>query len=474
MIDGNPLESEAVLESLFAILETRVSALIEFGSLDVVNQLRSTFGALIDHLTDGVLAHDSHRRIFVFNRAAEMITGYSVDEVIGKDCHAVFPGMFCGGNCSFCDGTLESEEKIKYPKRFRDKNEKLLDLEMSAIPLHTADQRYLGAMVIFKDVTEVNRLKRNLQRSKGFYGIIGNHDSMHRVFNSISELADEQVPVLIEGESGTGKELVAEALHRLSVRSKNPFVPVNCGALPEGILESELFGHVKGAFTGAIRDKKGRFELAQHGTLFLDEIGEISPAMQVKLLRVIEEHTYFPVGGEKEVKTDARVVCATNRNLKQLVKEGKFREDLYYRLAVVPIHLPPLRSRKSDIPLLVQHFMEQFASETDRHCEGIRSEVMQQLMQNSWHGNVRQLSNALQYAMIKCRGGEITLDHLPPELNIDSAENNETKTGRPQKLERDDVLTALRQTDGNRAKAARLLGVARSTLYRYLEQAEIV
>jgi transcriptional regulator with PAS, ATPase and Fis domain len=246
-------------------------------------------------------------------------------------------------------------------------------------------------------------------------------------------------------------------------------VPVNCGALPEGTLESELFGHVKGAFTGAVHDRKGRFALAEGGTVFLDEIGEISPATQIKLLRVIQEKNYMPVGGERSVKADVRVICATNKDLKLLTHQGFFRTDLFYRLAVMPIQLPPLREKSSDIPLLVEFFLDKFAVDTGKRVKEISPEALELMLHYDWPGNVRELMNAIQYAMVKCRTGVLDVAQLPPEIREKNEEMPASKAGRPPKLESETVSDALRTSGGNRAEAARLLGVSRTTLYRFLE-----
>jgi len=323
---SEPKRAEAFREIRDEIRQ-RVEGLFQYGFLESIRQIRLTLGSLIDNLTDGVMAHDLDRRIFFFNRAAQNITGYSYDEVVGRDCHVVFESRFCGGDCSFCeDKSHFTLTRLRYPRSFTRKTGEKCELEMSVVTIRTPGNAVTGALVIFRDITETLHLKRRLDQSRGFCGIVGRHVSMQKVFDSIRELADVNVPILIQGESGTGKEMVATALHQLSNRSSGPFVPVNCGALPEGTLESELFGHVKGAFTGAIHDRKGRFGLAEGGTIFLDEIGEISPAMQVKLLRVIQEKWFVPVGGERSVKADVRIICATNRDLKLLTQQGLFRE----------------------------------------------------------------------------------------------------------------------------------------------------
>lgn len=446
----------------------RVASLFQHGFLEAILQSRLTFSSLLENLTDGVMAHDLDRRIYYFNQAAQKITGYPHQEVIGLDCHDVFPGRFCGGDCSFCEGGTETISRVRYPHTFTRKDKAKRNLEMSVVTVYTPQGEVTGALVIFRDMTEMIQVRQKLEESRGFHGIIGHHPLMQKVFDSIQELADVNVPILIQGESGTGKEMVATALHQLSKRSSGPFVPINCGALPEGTLESELFGHVKGAFTGAIRDKKGRFELAEGGTLFLDEIGEITPKMQVRLLRVIQEKSFIPVGGERNIHVDVRIICATNKDMKLLTRQGLFREDLYYRLAVVPITLPSLRERSSDIPLLTEHFIEKFTTDTGIQSKEITAEAIAVLTRYKWPGNVRELRNAVQYAMIKCSSKAIELRHLPSELIESAGMPARTGPGRPQKVYLELVITALKECDGNKAKAARRLGISRTSLYRYL------
>lgn len=454
-------------------IESRVKSLFKHGFMEALLQVRITFKSLLDNLTDGVMAHDLERRIFFFNRAAERITGFSYQEVVGRDCHEVFPGRFCGGDCSFCEDGQEHHSRLRYPQLFIRRDGDRRELEMSVVTINTPDNDIMGALVIFRDLTAMIHIRRKLEESRGFHGIIGRHLSMQKVFDSIIELADVNAPILIQGESGTGKEMVAVALHELSSRTDGPFVPVNCGALPEGTLESELFGHVRGAFTGAIRDKKGRFELAEGGTIFLDEIGEISPSMQVKFLRVIQEKSFMPVGGEKQIHVNVRIMCATNKDLRMLTQQGLFREDLFYRLVVVPLSLPPLRDRKSDIPLLVDHFLDKFSSDTGKNIRNVTPEAITLLKRYNWQGNVRELRNSIQYGIIKCRGDTLDAVHLPPEITGITAEAGIKRPGRRPKLILPSVKEAVEKAGGNKAKAAKYLGVSRTTLYRFLDKTKV-
>jgi transcriptional regulator with GAF, ATPase, and Fis domain len=303
-----------------------------------------------------------------------------------------------------------------------------------------------------------------------FNNIIGTGPKMRAIFNSIRKVAATDAAVMIQGESGTGKELVAIAIHKESGRRDRPFIPFNCGALPEGIVESELFGHVRGAFTGAVKDKKGRFELAHSGTLFLDEVGELPPAIQVKLLRVLQDGTFERVGDEKTIQVNVRIISATNKDLNREVTAGRFRQDLFYRLCVIPIKLPPLRDRKSDIALLVDYFLGMYADSDTKNKIAISPESLEILTSYHWPGNVRELQNVIQFALINNRGGRIEPRHLPPHLNFSLSFQSPVKKRR--KLEPADVSAALAQANGNKQDAAKLLGVSRSTLYRFFDQQE--
>lgn len=450
------------------ILITKIETLLSSDLLHTLSVTRRNFQLILDNLLDGVMAHTTNRRIFYFNKAAENITGYNREEILGQDCHDIFPGRFCGGYCLFCETNSlnhinPSEKEVVFLTP--DGEERFL--HMATMPLSDPEGSQLGALILFKDNTELKSLKRRLKHHHSLGGMVGKDPAMLSLFNQIRELGAVNAPVLIEGESGTGKELVANAIHEISLRAQKPFVAINCGALPEGILESELFGHVRGAFTGAVHDKKGRFELADGGTLFLDEVGELSQAMQVKLLRVLQEQKFFRVGGEKAIQVDVRIISATNQNLRKLMKDKQFRSDLFYRLCVVPITLPTLRERKLDIPMLVERFVEIIGKETGRPVLTPSIEVLDTLTAYPWPGNVRELRNAIEYAYVKCYDDVIEVEHLPPEI-VDYESKPSSRRGPAPKLTKAEVLKALADTEGNKKAAAKYLGIGRATLYRYL------
>lgn len=421
---------------------------------------------ILDNLMDGIIAHDRGRRVLFFNRAAEAITGYSKGEVIGKDCHEIFGSPFCGNRCSFCGNPPGSIEHVTYPLNILAKNGEQRRIEMSVTGMTDDEGCMVGVLASFRDLTELMGLKLRMGEVEGFAGLVGRDAKMLQIYDQILALATNDLPVHISGETGTGKELVAAAIHRESRRGGGPFVPVNCGALPEGLIESELFGHVKGAFSGAIRDKKGRFELADGGTIFLDEISDLPKPMQVKLLRALQEGAFERVGGERTVTVDVRVISATNRDLKREIERGNFREDLYYRLNVFPIRLPPLRERKNDIPHLAARFLEE-AARRGQKSAGLSRDALAAMMDYSWPGNIRELQNAIHFALVKSKGRFIHKDDLPPELTF--SHRTRESGGIPRKLDGDSVRAALARSGGNKAKAARLLGVGRATLYRFLE-----
>lgn len=427
---------------------------------------RDNLEHVLDNLGEGIIAHDMNRRIFFFNQEAERITGYSRDEVLGKDCHNAFGSPFCGERCTFKQDSPTLAQRSDYALNITSKSGETRRIEMTVTGMKDDNGEFVGVLTAFRDITDLFSLKMRAAELTSFGHIIGQDNKMHNIFKQIRDVAGYDYPVHIYGETGTGKELVATAIHNESPRAGAPFVPINCGALPEGLIESELFGHVRGAFTGAIRDKKGRFELANGGTAFLDEIAELSNNMQAKLLRFFQEGKFERVGGEQTVSVDIRVISATNKNLKEAVKRGKFRDDLYYRLNVIPIHLPPLRDRKMDIPLLIEHFLGEAAERYSKKPLKVSPQAMSLMLDYRWPGNIRELQNAIQFAFVKCNGKVILPADLPLELREMDAVC--VQRGPSKKLNPEIVASALVKTGGNKAKAAKLLGVGRATLYRFL------
>ena len=431
-------------------------------SLDKLLADKENLERILDSLMEGIIAHDKERRILYFNREAERITGYTRNEILGRDCHEVFGGPFCGARCSFCGQTPNAWTQLNYPLNILAKGGEARRIEMSVAGMTDEKGCFVGVLAAFRDVTDLIGLQIRLGKLTGFAGIIGQDPKMLQIYEQIQDLATNDYPVHVTGETGTGKELVAAAIHQESRRGGGAFVPVNCAALPEGVLESELFGHVKGAFSGAIRNKKGRFELADGGTIFLDEVADLPKSVQAKLLRVLQEGTFERVGGEETVSVNVRLISATNRDLKREVERRNFRDDLYYRLNVVPVHIPPLRQRRNDIPLLVHQFLEQ-ADKDGQKSGGISKEALALMLDYSWPGNVRELQNAIYFALFKAKGGVIRSSHLPMELK-----DQRPRRGPDRKLNAEAVQAALERAGGNKAKAARVLGVGRATLYRFL------
>jgi PAS domain S-box-containing protein len=427
---------------------------------------RDNLEHVLDNLKEGIIAHDPQRRIFFFNREAERITGYDRNEVVGRDCHEAFGAPFCGGRCAFCEHPAEVADTAEYPLNITTKSGESRHIEMTVSRMQDGNGGLAGVLASFRDMTDLLRLQFQVGEMTRFSGIIGRDSKMQAIFKQIRDVAGYDFPVHLSGETGTGKELVANAIHAESRRAGAPFVPINCGALPEGLIETELFGHVKGAFSGAIRDKKGRFELADGGTVFLDEVAELSNTMQVKLLRFLQEGRFERVGGEHTLVVNTRVISATNKNLKKEVERNRFREDLFYRLNVIPIHLPPLRDRKTDIPLMIDHFLKDAAERYGREPLAISNPALSLMMDYRWPGNVRELQNAVQFAFVKCGGHVLEIDHLPLELR--EAADVCGRRGPARKLDLEAVRKALARTGGNKVKAAKLMGVGRATLYRFL------
>ena len=465
ILDSKENKFNERIEKLMTKFKEHLEAHLKFRYRTFIDRRSLRF--ILDNIEDGILAHDMNRRILFFNNSAEKITGFKKKEVLGRDCHTVFGEPFCGEQCSFCGGERGFTGKIEYSLNFTTKEGESRKIEMTASMMKDEKEQQVGVLAAFKDVTRLRDLQMKSGEFFRFGNIIGKDSKMLDLFQQIKDITDYNFPVHIAGETGTGKELVAHAIHNESHRKGAPFVPINCGALPEGLIESELFGHVKGAFSGAIREKKGRFELANAGTVFLDEIAELPKHLQVKILRFLQEGRFEKVGAEKTISVDARVISATNKDLKKEVLNGNFREDLYYRLMVIPIRIPPLRERKNDIPVLTQHFLNEFSREGNRSPARISDDAMAALMDYAWPGNVRELQNAVQFSIVRSRGKTITIDDLPRELK--AFEVSRPRRGPARKLEAGIVKDVLKKTGGNKARAAKILGVGRATLYRFLD-----
>jgi PAS domain S-box-containing protein len=422
---------------------------------------------VLDNLKEGIIAHDLNRRIFFFNREAERITGFHRREVLGLDCHEAIGHPFCGEHCGFLTEHPTPEDHREYKVNITTRSGDIRQVEVTVTLMKDENGLSFGVLASFRDLTDLFKLEIEAGKRTRFANIIGHDVQMLQIFQQIQDLAEYSFPVHISGETGTGKELVANAIHNESNRAGAPFVPINCGALPEGLIESELFGHVKGAFTGATRDKKGRFELADGGTVFLDEVAELSKPMQVKLLRFLQEGTFEKVGGEETRSVDVRVISATNRDLKTEVERHRFREDLYYRLNVIPIHVPPLRERKNDIPLLIDHFLQEAVERHGHPRHRISKAALARMLDYPWPGNIRELQNALQFSIVRCNNELIQPDDLPLELRRLNAPI--CRPGTSTKLSPEAVQAALKSSGGNKAKAAKQLGVGRATLYRFLD-----
>ena len=431
-------------------------------------QYRLHLEAIFRSVEDAILTVDQDLRVIQANEAFERICGGSARAVVGE--HARSLGKGCCGMClAVLREALETKRSIReYRIECSRPGHTDQVVVLSVSPLRDSSDSQIGAVMIIRDITRLSHLERELQERHQLHSIIGRNRHMQEIYDLLENLKDIDTAVLITGPSGTGKELVARAVHFSGVRAARPFVVVNCSALAESLLESELFGHVKGAFTGAIRDKVGRFQLADGGTIFLDEIGDISPKIQLKLLRFLETKEFERVGDSNPVKLDVAVITATNRDLKSLVASGGFRADLYYRLKVVEVKLPALSKRRDDIPLLVDHYIQVFNSRFGKHVVGISTAVEKLFMEYDWPGNVRELIHALEHAFVVCRRPTIDVDDLPPELKeyteprgvvLKSAES-----------EKDLIVDALEKTGWNKARAARLLGVSRQTVYRKVEE----
>ncbi len=429
---------------------------------------------ILDSINEGVFTVDLDWSISAFNRAAERITGVSRDNALGQPCYEVFRASICEDACALKNTMATGKPIVNATAHIITQHGHRIPIRISTALLKDDDGAVIGGVETFQDLTQVEQLRKELEARYTFEDIIGRSPAMTDLFKVLPQVAGSDSTVLIEGESGTGKELFARALHNLSPRKNKRFVPVNCAALPDTLLESELFGYKAGAFTDARKDKPGRFAVADRGTIFLDEIGDVSPAMQARLLRVLQDKKIEPLGSVEPVQVNVRVVCATNKELGELVQAGRFREDLFYRVRVIHIKLPGLRHRREDIPLLVDHLVSRFNRTQDKDIAGVSDTVMARLMEHDYPGNVRELENIIEQAFVLCQGNMIEMHHLPSELRPEEIKTGEYGSATTlNSMEKIMIAEALRRHGGNRKQAARELGIDQSTLYRKMKTMHI-
>ncbi|MDZ7623719.1 MAG: sigma 54-interacting transcriptional regulator [Ignavibacteriaceae bacterium] len=433
---------------------------------------------ILDSVADGVFTVDENMKITSFNKAAEEITGIKKEDAIDQYCFEVLRASICEKACAL-------KCSLKTGKRTIDKHVTILRSDGKEIPVSISTSilknekgKYVGGVESFRDLSTIEELRKEIKKSYTFEDIVSKNHKILEIFDTLPIIAQSESTVLIQGASGTGKELFARAVHKLSGRKDKPFVAINCGALPETLLESELFGYVKGAFTDAKKDKPGRFALAKGGSLFLDEVESLPMSVQVKLLRVLQEREFEPLGGTTSIKADVRVIAATKEDLSKLVKKNKFRDDLFYRLNVVKIQLLPLVRRREDIPLLVNYFIERFNKRMGKPITNIASDVMEVLMQYDYPGNIRELENIIEHCCVMCQGKEIQIKHLPPELPLKGKEVlTEVSAGYLppfQDAERKLILNTLEKNDWSKLKTAEDLNLHRATLYRKMKKYKLV
>lgn len=464
-----PIYKEPLLRATKLALEHKTLYDLKKSIEEENERIRNNLEAIFRSVNDGIITFSKDMNVIEANDAVEKTCNINPEKLLGKK----FPSenSLCNNSCqAILRETLKRQTTIRESRIECEHSEKIGQMvSVTSSPLINKKKESIGAVLVIRDVTRLNDLENELRERHLFHNIIGKSKKMQEIYRLLEDLAQTDTTVLISGESGTGKELIAKALHYSGPRSFKPMVTVNCSALAENLLESELFGHVRGAFTGALKNKIGRFEAADQGTIFLDEIGDIAPSVQLKLLRVIQEKELERVGDSLPVKVDVRIITSTNQPLKQKVDNGEFREDLYYRLKVFEVFIPPLRERSGDIELLVIHFCDQFNIKFGKNIEGVTDDVLNTFMQYQWPGNIRELEHAIEHAFVLCHGNIITMGHIPPDVKecrkIKSPESSSSKTD-----EIRNIINALKETEGNKAKAARRLGISRQTLYRKIKE----
>lgn len=429
---------------------------------------------ILDSIGEGVFTVDKDFRINFFNKSAERITGKSRDEVMGHFCKHIFRSEVCFSDCPIAIVLKTKKNIFDFENKIQCKTGSMKPIKLNAAVLYNENDEPTGGIVSFRDLSEFETIGMNLQSESQFHGIIGHSKQMKDIFQLIEEIAETDAPVFVHGESGTGKELVANAIQKLSTRNNNPYIKINCSVFPSNLLASELFGHVKGAFTDAVKDRIGRFELADQGTIFLDEVAEMPLQMQIQLLRVLQEGTFERVGESITRTSNVRVIAATNIDIKEALKNGKFREDLFYRLNVIPIEIPPLRNRKEDVVPLTRHFLSKFSLFYKKQILEIEEEALTVLLNYSWPGNIRELENVIEYAFVRTTKRDvIEKGKLPPNI-IENAgsgvTSNTIKEFFPDSRERTELLAALEKFQWNKTRVAKELKIGRTTLWRQMKE----
>ncbi|MFO7963686.1 MAG: sigma 54-interacting transcriptional regulator [Desulfobacterales bacterium] len=430
---------------------------------------------ILESISDGVFTVNRDWRIMSFNRAAEVITGISRSEAIGRHCWEVFRSNMCEGDCALKRTMKEGKSLVSTSTYIINSKKKKIPISVSTSLLKDEDDTIIGVVETFRDYSLVEELRKELDARFRLGDIISRSPIMQKMFQILPQIAESESTILVQGETGTGKEITTRAIHSLSPRKNNSFTAINCGALPDTLLESELFGYKAGAFTHAVKDKPGLLAVADGGTILLDEIAETSPAFQVKLLRVLEEREFLPLGAVKKVKTDIRIIAATNKDLLEMVTAGKFRQDLYYRINVVHLNLPPLRDRMEDIPLLIDRFITKLNHIRGKSVRGVDPEVLERLMSHNFPGNIRELENIIEHAFVLCSEGNIGLRHLPGNLAARSpAPAEPAQEENPlQSAEIHAIKAALKRNNYNRNATAKDLGIHKSTLFRKIKKLRI-
>lgn len=438
------------------------------GGVETMRSMKRIY-AIMDSVADGLFTVDEGMHITHFNKAAEEITGVAAADAIGKPCYEIFKSEACTGACPMVEA-IATGQSIQREVDIVDRKGRKKLISVSASTLYDAAGNVMGGVETVRDLTPINSIKEEIREKYSFRSLVSRNPAMRRLFDVMEDIATSNATVFLHGESGTGKELFARAIHDLSPRREGPMVIVNCGALPETLLESEIFGVRKGAFTGATENRPGRLEMCNGGTFFLDEIGDLPLPLQVKLLRVLENHEFQPLGARSPIKADVRFITATHRNLEEMVAEGTFRQDLFFRINIVTLHIPPLRDRREDIPLLVDMALQRFNLTYNKKVRSVSPEVLKLLLTHSFPGNVRELLNLIEQSVILCRGTEITLDHLPTSFLGQTQEQSQSARRSGKMPTAGELQSLLNRYSGNRIEVARELNIDRTTLWRWMKR----